>query len=142
MENFRTDLAVERRDLFKKANKIENEVDGIESEEDKVNDKINITRVKITNENGENAIGKKRGNYITIDIKNMNIITEEEIEQTAEILSNELKKLVENKIQSKDEVLIVGLGNEEVTPDALRTKCSKRCRNNKTYYKIFATIYR
>ena len=83
MFNFRTDLAVERRDLFKKANKIENEVDGIESEEEKVNDKIDITRVKITNENGENAIGKKRGNYITIDIKNMNIITEEEIEQTA-----------------------------------------------------------
>ena len=83
MENFRTDLAVERRDLFKKANKIENEVDGIESEAEKVNDKISVTRVKVTNENGENAIGKKRGNYITIDIKNMNIITEEEIEQTA-----------------------------------------------------------
>lgn len=119
MYNFRTDLADERRDLYKKANKIENEVDGIDAEEEQVTDKIKVTRVKITNEQGEQAIGKKQGNYITIDIQKMNIITEEEAEKASEILANELRKLVENKIQSKEDVLIVGLGNEEVTPDAL-----------------------
>ena len=35
MYNFRTDLALERRDLYKRANNIENEVDGIETEEEK-----------------------------------------------------------------------------------------------------------
>lgn len=119
MYNFRTDLADERRDLYKKANKIENEVDGIEAEEEQITDKIKVTRVKITNEQGEQAIGKKQGNYITIDIQKMNIITEEEALKASEALANELKKLVENKIQSKEDVLIVGLGNEEVTPDAL-----------------------
>lgn len=119
MYNFRTDLADERRDLYKKANKIENEIDGIEAEEEEVTDKIKVTRVKITNEQGEQAIGKKKGNYITIDIQKMNIITEEEAEKASQTLANELKKLVENKIQSKEDVLIVGLGNEEVTPDAL-----------------------
>ena len=119
MYNFRTDLADERRDLYKKANRIENEVEGLEAEEEQVTDKIKVTRVKITNEQGEQAIGKKRGNYITIDIQKMNIITEEEAEKASEILANELRKLVENKIQSKEDVLIVGLGNEEVTPDAL-----------------------
>lgn len=119
MYNFRTDLADERRDLYKKANKIENEVDGIEAEEEQITDKIKVTRVKITNEQGEQAIGKKQGNYITIDIQKMNIITEEEAIKASETLTNELKKLVENKIQSKEDVLIVGLGNEEVTPDAL-----------------------
>lgn len=119
MYNFRTDLADERRDLYKKANKIENEVDGIEAEEEQITDKIKVTRVKITNEQGEQAIGKKQGNYITIDIQKMNIITEEEALKASETLTNELKKLVENKIQSKEDVLIVGLGNEEVTPDAL-----------------------
>ena len=49
----------------------------------------------------------------------MNIITEEEALKASETLANELRKLVENKIQSKEDVLIVGLGNEEVTPDAL-----------------------
>lgn len=119
MYNFRTDLADERRDLYKKANKIENEVDGIEAEEEQITDKIKVTRVKITNEQGEQAIGKKQGNYITIDIQKMNIITEEEAEKASETLANELRKLVENKVQSKEDVLIVGLGNEEVTPDAL-----------------------
>lgn len=119
MYNFRTDLADERRDLYKKANRIENEVDGLEAEEEQITDKIKVTRVKITNEQGEQAIGKKQGNYITIDIQKMNIITEEEAEKASEILANELRKLVENKIQSKEDVLIVGLGNEEVTPDAL-----------------------
>ena len=119
MYNFRTDLADERRDLYKKANKIENEVNGVEAEEEQITDKIKVTRVRITNEQGEQAIGKKQGNYITIDIQKMNIITEEEAEKASETLANELRKLVENKIQSKEDVLIVGLGNEEVTPDAL-----------------------
>ncbi len=119
MYNFRTDLADERRDLYKKANKIENEVNGVEAEEEQITDKIKVTRVKITNEQGEQAIGKKKGNYITIDIQKMNIITEEEAAKASETLANELRKLVENKIQSKEDVLIVGLGNEEVTPDAL-----------------------
>lgn len=119
MYNFRTDLADERRDLYKKANRIENELNGVEAEEEQITDKIKVTRVKITNEQGEQAIGKKQGNYITIDIQKMNIITEEEADKASETLANELRKLVENKIQSKEDVLIVGLGNEEVTPDAL-----------------------
>ncbi len=119
MYNFRTDLAVERRDLYKKANKIEDEVAGVESEEENISEKIRVTRVKITNEQGEQAIGKKKGNYITIDIQKMNIITEEEKEKAAEVLANEIKQLVQNKVQNKEDILIVGLGNEEVTPDAL-----------------------
>lgn len=119
MYNFRTDLADERRDMYKKSNRIENEVEGIEAQEEQITDKIKVTRVKITNEQGEQAIGKTKGNYITIDIQKMNIITEEEALKASETLANELRKLVENKIQSKEDVLIVGLGNEEVTPDAL-----------------------
>lgn len=54
--NFRTDLASERRDLYKKANKIENEINGIESEKLEINEKISVEKVKITNEEGEKAI--------------------------------------------------------------------------------------
>ena len=68
--NFRTDLASERRDLYRKANSIENEINGIESEKEEINENITVERVKITNEEGEKAIGKPQGNYITIDIKN------------------------------------------------------------------------
>lgn len=119
MYNFRTDLADERRDIYKKANKIENEIQGIESEEEKINEKIKVTRVKIVNEEGEKAIGKAKGSYITIDINKINLLTEEEMEQASDTLANELKKLIGEKIQNKEDILVVGLGNEEVTPDAL-----------------------
>ena len=122
MYNFRTDLALERRDLYKKAHNIEQEIDGIETEEEKVEDLINISRVKITNEKGEEAINKPIGNYITIDIKNLKHISTEEIQKTSEIVTNELKKLIQNQITEKDSILVVGLGNIYVTPDALGPK--------------------
>lgn len=60
MYNFRTDLALERREIV---NRLSNEeVDGIEVEENTHGEKIKISKVKVTNENGENAIGKPRRN--------------------------------------------------------------------------------
>lgn len=122
MYNFRTDLASERRDIFKKANKLEGNIDGIESEEEKVNDKIKVERVKITNENGEKAIGKPIGNYVTIDVDKLKIATDEEIEKASKVLSNELKKIVDINVEKEGEVLVVGLGNIYVTPDSLGPK--------------------
>ena len=119
MFDFRTDLADERRDLYRKANNIENEVNGVETEEEQINEKIKVTRVKITNEEGQNAIGKPIGDYITIDVKKINLLTDEEQEQASDTLANELKKLIGEKIQFKEDILVVGLGNQEVTPDAL-----------------------
>lgn len=122
MYDFRTDLALERRDLYNKANNIEKDIDGIEAEDEKVDDNITISRVKVTNEKGEEAIGKKKGNYITIDVKNLKIANEEEIQKTSEIVTNELRKLINEHVQENGSVLIVGLGNIYVTPDSLGPK--------------------
>lgn len=119
MYNFRTDLALERRDLYKKANNIEKEVDGIETTEEKIGEDITVSKVKILNENGENAIGKKKGNYITIDIKNLKIAGEDEIQKASEVVTKELKDIINNLVSPEDPILIVGLGNLYVTPDAL-----------------------
>ena len=54
--NFRTDLASERRDLYRKANSIEQEINGIESKKEEINEKISVEKVKITNEEEEKAI--------------------------------------------------------------------------------------
>ena len=122
MYNFRTDLALERRDLYNKAHNIEKDIDGIETEEEKENDDITISRVKVTNEKGEEAIGKPIGSYITIDVKNFNIAQNEEIQQASEALTKELKALLEKHIDAKGPILVVGLGNIYVTPDALGPK--------------------
>ena len=120
--NFRTDLASERRDLYRKANNIEDQVNGIESEKEEINENISVERVKITNEEGEKAIGKPQGNYITVDIKNLRIAQDEDIEKYAKVLSNELKKIINLHIDKQEEILVVGLGNIYVTPDSLGPK--------------------
>ena len=126
MYNFRTDLALERRDLYRKAHNIQEEIDGIETEEENIGETkeehINISRVKVTNENGEKAINKPIGNYITIDIKNFKNVSQDGIQRTSEVVTNELKKLIQNQISELDSILVVGLGNIYVTPDALGPK--------------------
>ena len=47
---------------------------------------------------------------------------EEEIQKTSEVLTDELKKIVEMHVNNQEDILIVGLGNIYVTPDALGPK--------------------
>ena len=124
MYNFRTDLALERNEIVKKKDKLEN-IEGIETEENKIDDNLIVSKVKIINDKGAETIGKPIGNYITIDLNKFNIATEEEIEKYANCLADEIKKLVDIHIDNQDDVLVVGLGNEYVTPDALGPKVAK-----------------
>ena len=119
MYNFRTDLACERRDIYKKVNGLE-EVEGIETEQK--GDEIKINTVRIINEKGEQAIGKPIGTYITIDIKNFKIADEDKIQKASEAVTEELKKLIDKHSAKVDDILVVGLGNRFVTPDSLGPK--------------------
>ena len=125
MYNFRTDLAIERRDLYRSANNMENEIEGIETEKEENNENITTTRVKVTNEKGEQAIGKPVGTYITIDMKNLKIAGNDEIQQASEIVTKELKNLIDKHTNKEGDILIVGLGNVYVTPDSLGPKVVK-----------------
>ena len=109
MYNFRTDLANERKNIYQKINNHEGEIDGIKTSKEDIDENLKVERVEIVNENGEKAIGKPIGNYITIDIKNLKIAQEEEIENASNILSNELKKILDSHIDKQGEVLVVGL---------------------------------
>ena len=120
--NFRTDLADERNELYKKANKIEDKIDGVEAIEEKINNNIKLTRVKILDEKGEQALRKRMGTYITIDLKNMKYMGNDEIQSASEVLSKELKAMISEHIKQEEEILVVGLGNIYVTPDALGPK--------------------
>lgn len=120
MYNFRTDLADERRDIFKKANKL-SEIDGVETENEQ-KEKISLSRIKITNEEGAKALQKPIGTYVTIDIKDLRLAMEDEIQKASNIVSDELKKILDVHVNEKDDLLVVGLGNMYVTPDALGPK--------------------
>ena len=121
MYNFRTDLASERRDVYKKANKLE-EIEGIETTNEKFNEDLKVERVKITSEEAEKIIQKPIGTYVTIDVKDLKVAEEEEIQAAANCVAKELKIIIDTHIDSKGEILVVGLGNIYVTPDALGPK--------------------
>ena len=121
MYNFRTDLAVERNDIYKKANNIKSEIDGVKIDNELQED-IEISRVKIINEEGEKKLGKPIGNYITLDVKNIKIADDEKIEQISKVLADELRKVIGEHVKDTEDILVVGLGNIYVTPDALGPK--------------------
>ncbi len=113
----RTDLALESRELYKKG-KTE-EVPGVEVETQEFPD-VKVTRVRIKTLEGSEAMGKPIGNYITLEIPNLNDNLKELNESTANILASEVRTLM--KVPEDATVLVVGLGNWNVTPDALGPK--------------------
>jgi spore protease len=117
MINVRTDLAVEARELYKQINK--READGIISEEEEIDD-IKVTTVKILNQDGATKIGKPIGTYITIDIPEFTHYDGEIMDDVSEVLNNSMQKLI--GINTSKTALVVGLGNWNVTPDALGPK--------------------
>ena len=121
MYNFRTDMADERKDIYKKANNLDN-IPGIETSENTIDDNIKTNIVKITNSDGEKAIGKPIGTYITIDIKNLKLATDDDIEKASNVVKDELQKVIDSHCDKQDEILVVGLGNQFVTPDSLGPK--------------------
>lgn len=115
----RTDLATEAKDMYVENKAIEEkEITGITSKEKEKNN-VKITYVDI-DQQGAELLGKKAGAYITIyadGVKKQDTLKQD---QAANILGEELKQLLShNKISPNDTGLIVGLGNWNVTPDAL-----------------------
>jgi len=122
--NIRTDLALETHELIKEQQlrqrvKQTGEPEGVELETGGTDD-IKITRVKVTSKKGEENIGKPMGNYITLEVPGLRYHEQELFEETCKELAKELVKIV--KLEEHDTVLVVGLGNWNVTPDALGPK--------------------
>ncbi|WP_026485593.1 GPR endopeptidase [Caldanaerobius polysaccharolyticus] len=121
MDLRRTDLAIETRELYRKDSG--REVPGVEVKQEKLGS-ITITRVNILDYQGSMAMGKPIGNYITLEMPDIRTGTPELNHSVAAVLSDELKKLID-RLQSQS-VLVVGLGNWNVTPDALGPKVVSR----------------
>lgn len=113
--NIRTDLALEVRESFSEDDV---EIKGVilTEEFDKKN-KIRISNVVIKDQHGAKAMGKPVGTYITIEAPELNEASEDYHKPVSDVISKNIMKLI--KDINKDNVLIVGLGNREVTPDAL-----------------------
>lgn len=115
---YRTDLAIESREMVNEGKKGRAvEIPEVEVDEDYYGRDVKVTRIKITGESGSNIMGKPIGNYITIETTNPVDGEEELKEEIAKALTIELSKLI--KFHNKLKALVVGLGNNMVTPDSL-----------------------
>lgn len=114
--SIRTDLALEDKERFESDHV---EVQGVSLEEKYDEEReIKVTTVKIETENGAKIMGKPVGTYITMEAPNMAVPDEDYHEE----ISKELAMFLERFIKADKEdysVLVVGLGNRKVTPDAL-----------------------
>ncbi|MGF7143924.1 spore protease [Anaerotaenia torta] len=111
----RTDLALEMRESFPEDDV---EIKGVILTEnyDEAND-IRVSVVEIKDERGAKAMEKPIGVYITIEAPKINNTSEDYYQPAVEEIARQLRTLSGDL--KREEILVVGLGNREVTPDAL-----------------------
>ncbi len=116
----RTDLALEEKERFESDNV---EIQGVILEEDYDEEReIRVTRVQIETENGAKAMGKPVGTYLTLEAPNLAVPDEQYHMEIASQLSRYIRELIDKNAKGKEKdisILVVGLGNRDVTPDAL-----------------------
>ncbi|SHM05264.1 spore protease [Caldanaerovirga acetigignens] len=95
------------------------EIPGVVVETEKSRD-ITISRVRIENEEGEKALGKPKGYYVTLEVPRLREKDPELTEEVSKKLAEELKVMINLPVDSI--VLVIGLGNWNVTPDSLGPK--------------------
>ena len=117
--NIRTDLALEQKERFESDNV---EIPGVVLEEyyDEKRE-ITTTKVMIETENGAKMMGRPVGNYITLEAPDLAVPDEDYHREISIEISKILKELIP-KEKEEYRVLVVGLGNRLVTPDALGPK--------------------
>ena len=111
----RTDLALEARESFPEDDV---EIKGVILKEDfDEKNKIRVSTVEIKNEKAAKAMDKPVGSYITIEAEELSQLDKDYHKPVSNIIIDNLIKLAGDL--SNQDVLIVGLGNRQVTPDAL-----------------------
>lgn len=115
----RTDLAIEARELAQREAAKADEVEGVEVETEE-QPEYSLTHVRIVSEQGSQRMGKPIGNYITLESEKLKENDVECHERLIAILAENIRSLA--KLKEDDCILVAGLGNWNITPDALGPK--------------------
>lgn len=119
---FRSDMAKELHERVMKdySRSHLNEPDGIKYNEE-VRGKTAVCTVEVFNDNGAKLIGKPKGKYVTVGVGRIWETDADHFRECADIISDTVKTM----INTKGRVLAVGLGNRDVTADALGPLAAK-----------------
>ncbi len=115
----RTDLAAEARELLLGTRP--GDIEGVEYKDAEARG-VNYHKLSILNENGKTALGKPIGTYYTAEIASVLRREGETFLDTVSTISELIKQML-GEIQSDGCSLIVGLGNRDITPDAIGPLC-------------------
>lgn len=117
MNNARTDLALEAREVWQESAEENTSLRGVWARDIKSHG-FPVTRVKILNDEGAEALGKPQGSYTTIELAGISRRDTETFPRAISAVASELSELIP---ETSGCVLVVGLGNSGVTPDAVGT---------------------
>ncbi|HBQ64911.1 MAG TPA: GPR endopeptidase [Clostridiales bacterium] len=120
----RTDLVLEAREMYEKDAGLQGSSEvvtppGVEAAEES-DGPVKTTRIKVVTPEGERNTGKPMGSYITVECPGLHRLDKQTHEKVCSIVARELASLL--KIKQNGTVLVAGLGNWNVTPDALGPK--------------------
>ncbi|MDO4750382.1 MAG: GPR endopeptidase [Eubacteriales bacterium] len=110
----RTDLAMEEREIWEERMGKRTELAGVRARHER-RQGIEVDIVEILDERGEEALGKPKGRYVTLETDVLLRREEQAFERTAEELAREIRQTLE----TEGSVLVAGLGNANITPDAI-----------------------
>lgn len=114
MVSRRTDLALEAHELWKESAEQTTKLSGVRAK-NRRRDGYSVTEVEILDKGGAAALGKPEGRYLTIDYTDFWQRKPDFFERAVRALGRELKTL----LPEEGAVLVVGLGNAAMTPDAV-----------------------
>lgn len=110
----RTDLALEARELWQESAEKTTRLNGVKATKQRA-EGYPVTRVDILDERGEKALGKPQGTYRTVDLTTFWQRKSDFFERAVRAVGGQLKEL----LPGKGPVLVIGLGNGAMTPDAV-----------------------
>lgn len=119
------DLAVEAHALLRGATR--REIPGVKEEKEEF-DFATVTTITVFSAAGEKAMGRPQGTYITVEAPNLSQPLPEVQQKIVDLVSKKIRLLLEKTgLLPHADVLIVGLGNRQATPDSLGPKVVDQC---------------
>lgn len=128
---YRTDLAYEANESL--AQKVEGIV--LKTHDYKHGEVIEL---EIQNDDAEKSVGKKKGKYITYETKSLKSLNKDSKLEVIDILAQAIKDVSDLK---RERVLVVGLGNRNITADALGPKTLDKIKVTRQFFKAYNKEY-
>ena len=113
----RTDLAVEAKELWQQSASEQTKLEGVQARSGS-REGFEVDTVQVLDERGEQALDKPVGTYITITLDGLKQREEDAFGRAARAIAQELKGLL-GGLPADAPVLVAGLGNRAITPDAI-----------------------